>query len=60
MVVTFWAYPTPIPPYFQPESKCVRMTHNGLKHILNMFLKSVMKDDLEPPQSSSTRAYVDE
>ena len=25
------------------------MTQNGLKHILNMFLKSVTKTDLDPP-----------
>ena len=27
------------------------MTQNGLKHILNMFLKSVTKTDLDPPLS---------
>ena len=45
MVITFQFSP----PYFQSKMKCV-LTQNGLKYILNMFLKSVTKTDLDAPK----------
>ena len=34
------------PPYFNLKLSVSQMTQNGLKHILNMFLKSVTKASL--------------
>ena len=38
----------PPPPIFSLKGSVPLMTQNGLKHILNMFLKSVTKTSLDP------------